>query len=462
MHATLSQCSHQQKRIKYHAKESDIYTFFNLLTSRELLSPVEDYLPEHRERQFPPTETLAMFLSQALNADRSCQRVVNEAAINRLVGGLKPCSTATGGYCKARQRIPLEMISGLARLSGQLITDKVPSQWRWRQRPVRLIDGSSVSMPDTPANQASYPQQGRQQPGLGFPICRFVGITCLSSGAVLDVAIGAFKGKGTDEQTLLRTLLHNFRQGDVVLGDAFYCTYFLLAELQCRGVDAVFEQHGSRKRVTDFRTGKKLGYHDHLVTLSKPKIRPDWMNHEDYQLAPDTITVREMKVGGKILVTTLCCSRDVPKRAVKDLYKSRWHVELDIRHIKTTLGMETLSCKTPEMAVKEIWVYMLAYNLIRLLIAQSAVLADTVPRALSFKHTLQLWLTFNRQQSNGIASEYIPELMRLIAEQRVGNRPGRIEPRAVKRRPKPMPLLTQSRQLARDKVKKYGHPRKLK
>lgn len=458
MHATCSLVRHQQKQIQNHISQSDIYSFFNVLTSDELLSHVERSLPEHRERQFPPTETLAMFLSQALNPDRSCQRVVNEAATNRLLGGLRPCSTSTSAYCRARQRLPLEMVRGLARLTGRLVDERVPSQWRWRHRPVRLIDGSTVTLPDTGANQANYPQQASQQDGLGFPICRFVGITCLASGAVLDVATGRYQGKGADEQTLLRSLLHNLEADDIVLGDALYCSYFLLAELQSKEIDAVFEQHGSRKRRTDFRTGQKLGQRDHLVTYTKPKLQPQWMSDEAYASAPDSLTVRELKVEGKILVTTFCCPKEVPKHAVKDLYKSRWNVELDLRHIKTTLGMETLSCRTPEMAIKELWIYMLAYNLIRLLMAQSAVLTDCLPRTLSFKHTVQLWLSFTRQRLQTDAGEQIAVLMLLIAERKVGKRPGRVEPRAVKRRPKQMPLLMKPREIARAQVERYGHP----
>ena len=161
-------------------------------------------------------------------------------------------------------------------------------------------------------------------------------------------------------------------------------------------------------------------------------------------------------------MTTFCCSRDVPRHVVKDLYKSRWHVELDLRFIKTTLGMETLSCKTPEMATKEFWVYLLAYNLIRLLMAQSALLADCLPRTLSFKHTTQLWMCFRSQAMPGYTDEQVVLLLRLIAQRRVGKRPGRIEPRAVKRRPKAMPLLTEPRELARARVERYGYPARLK
>jgi hypothetical protein len=236
----------KQQIIQTQASNSDSYRFFNLLTDPEMLSMVEELLPDdHRERQFPPTETLSMFLAQALSEDRSCQKVVNDAAIKRLVGGLTLCSTAIGGYCQARQRLPLEMVRTLTRYSGELINCQVPDQWRWHGRRVHLIDGTTVTMPDTAKNQEVFPQQSRQKPGLGFPISRIVGIICLSSGALLNAAIGPCAGKGSGEQTLLRSMLDTFEGGDLVLGDAYFGTYFLLAHLQAKRVDAVFEQFRS-------------------------------------------------------------------------------------------------------------------------------------------------------------------------------------------------------------------------
>ena len=185
------------------------------------------------------------------------------------------------------------------------------------------------------------------------------------------------------------------------------------------------------------------------------------MSAAQYEAAPASVTVRECAVGGKILVTTMSCPKTTPKAALKALYKSRWHVELDIRHIKETMGMNILSCKTPDMALKEIWVYLLAYNLLRLMIAQSALLVDVTPRSISFKHCLQLWL-IGVQNIHILDEDQLYTLMLLMSQQRVGNRPGRIEPRAVKRRPKAFPLLTKPRGQAREDVEKYGHPKKLK
>lgn len=201
------------------------------------------------------------------------------------------------------------------------------TRWGWRGRPVRLVDGTTVPMPDTPANQAAYPQPSSQAPGLGFPLCRLVTLTCLSSGAVLDAAVSPYQGKGHDEQSLLRGLLGQLQTGDVLLGDAFYATYFLLAELKGRGVDGVFEQYGARRRSTDFRRGHRLGKRDHLIELHKPAKCPPWMTQAQFEQAPDTLTVRELQAGGKLLVTTLLCPNQTPKDEVKSLYRQRWHVE---------------------------------------------------------------------------------------------------------------------------------------
>jgi hypothetical protein len=426
-----------------------------------LLDEVEKRLPEHRERLFPPTETLAMFVTQALSADRSCQHIVNQAAVQRMISGLPTCSTQTGGYCRARQRLPLEMVTGLTHFLGQQLDAQLPDPWRWQGRRVRLVDGTTLTMPDTSANQTTFPQQKGQKPGLGFPICRLVGISCLSSGAVLNAAVGRLNGKGGDEQTLLRTIQDTLQAGDVLIGDAFFPTFFFLASMLERDVDVLMEQMGTRKRTTDFRCGRKLGQRDHLRTLEKPKKRPDWLSEEAYQATPSTLTVREFKAGGKIMVTTLTCPKTTSKSALKALYKQRWHVEVDFRNIKETMDMNVLSCKTPDMVIKEIWTHLLAYNLIRLLMVQSALVANLLPREISFKHCLQLWLIWSGKAVFVDADQWLT-LFGLMAQQRVGNRPGRIEPRAVKRRPKAYPLLTVPRPLARDNVRENGHPKKLK
>jgi hypothetical protein len=323
---------------------------------------------------------------------------------------------------------------------------------------VKLTDGTTTLLPDTPENQTEFPQHGQQEPGAGFPLARIVGVISLANGAVLDVAMGPYKGKGTGEHGLFRDLRECFVAGDVMLADSYYCSYFLIADLLSRGVDVLFEQHGAR--ITDFRAGEKLGTRDHVVNWSKP-ARPEWMTQEEFQRYPSELTLREVKVRKKVLVSSFLNPREVCKRDLGKLFLQRWNVELDIRHIKTTLGMDKLSCKHPEMCRKEMWTYMLAYNLIRLLMAQAAVHAGVLPRQLSFKHTLQVWVAWSQRQFLSDAPEDTAALFRLIAQIRVGNRPGRIEPRLIKQRPKPFPRLQTTRRRARANVKKYGRPKRL-
>jgi hypothetical protein len=443
------------------ANHADCHSIFNLLTSDDLLDQVEGLLPDHRERLFPPTETLSMFVAQVFSQDRSCQNIVNQAATKSLVSGRTPCSTHTGGYCKARQRLPLELPQELARFMGQSLEKEIPSSWRWHGRRVRVVDGTSITMPDTGANQSVYPQQGGQKPGLGFPISRLVAVTDLYSGAVLDVAFGRFAGKGSDEQSLLRLLSGLFESGDIILGDAFFPSYIFIAEMLEKGVDILMEQIGGRLRSVDFRLGTSLGKRDHVIKYTKPKEKPAWIDKARFEAIPDTIVVREFKAKGKIFVTTLIDSKIYSKHAVIALYKHRWEIETNIGQIKTILGMNILSCKTPEMIVKEIWVYILGYNIIRLLMAQSAAIISLRPTDLSFKHCLQLWLNY-LQQTATLDEATTVLLLTLMAQQRVGNRPGRIEPRALKRRPKAYPMLMEPRAVARETVRKNGHPKKLK
>jgi hypothetical protein len=412
-------------------------------------------LPEHRERLYPPTLALSMFMGQVLSEDGSCQKAVDSWAAQRAAEGLSVQSINTGAYCRARQRLPLEMLSTLTRYTAQQLSARAQAGWRWRGRSVKLVDGTGILMPDTAANQACYPQLTSQAVGVGSPLARLVGVICLSTGALIDAAMGPFTGKGSSELGLLRKLQAAFSPGDVMLADAFYCNYFLIAALQAAGVDVLFAQNGAR--ITDFRRGERLGARDHRVSWPKPKVRPDWMSREDYAALPEELMLREVKVGKKVLVTTFLCPRSVSKAALGALFRQRWHVELDLRAIKTTLQMAELSCNTPQMNQKELWVHFLAYNLIRLLMAQAAVKAAVHPRTLSFKHTVQLWSEWIARRLCSHQDASVEILFTLIGQLRVANRPGRIEPRARKRRPKPYPWLKVPRAQARSQIAAHGH-----
>ena len=441
-----------RQQISRRAQRVDAVGFFNLLTGPELLEVTEAHLPEHRERLYPPTVALSMVMRQALEADGSCQKAVNGWAAQRRAEGLSVQSVRTG-YCKARERLPVSMVTGLTHAVGELISARAKAGWRWRGRHVKLVDGTGISMPDTPENQECYAQPSSQAAGVGFPLARVVGVICLATGAVIDAAIGPQAGKGNSELGLLRTLGAAFSPGDVMLADALYCNDFLVATMLAAGVDVLFEQNGARH--TDFRRGVSLGARDHLVSWTKSKTRPEWMSAEQYAEFPDELAVREVLVDGQVLVTTLLNPRQVRKSALDRLYARRWNVELDLRNIKTTLGVDVLRCLTPRMVEKELWVHLLAYNLIRLLMAQAALDAGVHPRQLSFKHTVPLWTEWTTYRVDLGADP--DTLFRLIAQLTVGHRPGRIEPRARKRRPKPYPWLKIPRAEAHEQVRRYGH-----
>lgn len=447
----------QHAIIQSKLKQANTLSFFNQLTDYDIFDVLEAHLPEHRERLFPPTETLSMFLNQALSKDSSCQKAVNDSAVMRMNQQLPLCSTTTGAYCKARKRLPTQLIQQLTQHTGQLLHQHTDATWRWKGRHIKLVDGTTVTMPDTLDNQNTYPQQGAQKPGLGFPICRIVGISCLASGALLNANIGRFNGKGGSEQNILREMLNSLNKKDLLIGDAFNGTYSLLCALQHQGVDFLFEKMGQRKRCTDFSEGKPLGSRDHIQTINKPKVRPNWMDEKTFSELPEFICVRELKVDDKVLITSLACPKQHSKDELKQLYRQRWNIELDIRDIKTTMGMEKLTCKTPEMNEKEMWVYFLAYNLIRLAMTRSAEKVNLKPRDVSFKHSLQICLSGISLQTSEASS-----LLTLISQNTVGKRPGRVEPRAVKGRPKPLPLLTKPRHEARREILEKGHPKKLK
>jgi len=346
----------------------------------------------------------------------------------------------------------VELFGRLGRLVGGRLESSSAPSWQWRGRSVKLVDGTTVSMPDTAENQGRYPQHGKQKPGLGFPLARLVGLISLQSGAVLDWAMGPCKGKGTGEDSLFRQLYRSLSRGDIVLGDRYHCSYFTLAELQSRGVDTVTRQHA--RRVTDFRRGERLGKRDHLVTWKRP-ARPEWMDEQAYAQVPAELTVREAKVGQWILVSTLCDARQVSKLELDALYVQRWNIELDFRSIKTVMGMGVLRCQSPQMVQKEVGAFLLAYNLIRAAMAQAAACAKLLPRQLSFmgaKRMISDLLDILRRCAARNLKSMFAHARGVIAFMRLPYRPNRVEPRAVKRRPKPHTLLTEHRDVARAKL----------
>jgi hypothetical protein len=328
------------------------------------------------------------------------------------------------------------------------MVERLPEGWRWHGHRVKLLDGTTVSMPDTPENQEVFPQYPQQKAGLGFPLARIVALICLGSGAVLEWAMGPYHGEESSEQALFRSLVDRLEAGDLLLADRYYCSYWVLAMLKARGVDMLTPQHASR--LYDFRRGQRLGKGDHIVQWKRPP-RPDWMDEPTYATMPEELEMREVRVGGRVLVTTLLDPALAPAELDR-FYQQRWHVELDLRSIKITIGMDILRCKSPEMIRKEVAVHLLAYTLVRAVMAQAAQLGGVLARALSFKSALQLLNAYHHQLrhcAGARACLMISHVLGAMATLQLHQRPGRAEPRAVKRRPKPHRLLTEPRSVAR-------------
>lgn len=395
------------------------------------------------------------FLSQVL-ADgklRSCAAAVARVG-DFLIGlGKNPPSTDTGEYCHARNKLNQKALHDLVVEAAGKIQQAAPQDWLWYGRHVKLVDGFTATMPDTPQNQAEFPQQKSQKPGVGFPIMRVCVIISLAAACMLDAALGPYSGKQTGEPALLRQRLDAFGPGDVALFDRYCCSYLMLALLALRGVDACARLH--QRRPSDFRRGKRLGKYDRLVTWQRPQ-RPAWMDEATYATIPQTLSLRmtrfQIIVPGRrtrtiTIVTTLLDPNEYPAQAIAELYGYRWNVELDIRHIKQTLNLDHLRCKTPAMVRNEFWTTLLAYNLIRRIICTAAMTHHKTPRRISFTRTcatiLAAWSTLSLGQYHPRAMQI---LLQQIASLQTPDRPGRIEPRVLKRRRHRYPLLREPRQ----------------
>ena len=424
----------------------------DVLPKRSLMKWIAEECGHYRQRIYDPLRTLTLFLEQVLGADQSCQDAVARGVSGQVSLGHLPSSLNTAAYCKARSRLALGLIERLGREMGAMLCTQQPQAWRWRDREVKLVDGTTVSMPDTAANQADFPQSRTQKPGLGFPLARLVTIVSLSCGAVLDWAVGPCEGKQTGETALLWKLAQRLQRGDIVIADRYYAGYFLIAMLVQLGVDVVIRQH--QRRHTDFRRGQRLGAKDHLVSWLRLQ-RPSWMDADTYASMPEILRMREVNIGGWTLVTTLVDAKEVSKRDVFELYRARWQIELDLRSIKTSMCMDVLRCKSPQMVKKEIAVHLLAYNLVRAVMAQAAHLGRVLPRQLSFKGALQMLNAFEENLRHcplGRLALRHAHLLAGIAQMKLPHRPGGVEPRALKRRPKPFQLLTEPRQILRARL----------
>ncbi len=433
--------------------------FQKMLPESTIDASVEAENVFYRKRIFSPAVTVWTFLSQMLDKDKTCKNAVSRIIADRAAKGEPIPSADASAYSQARQRLPENAIQSLALQTAQDLEGRVPQQGLWKGRHVQVIDGSTVLMADTPQNQAAYPQHGNQKEGCGFPIARIVGLFSLITGALSNLLIGDWK---THELTLARQLYPTLAPDTVVLGDAIFGSYADFWMLGQYGLDALFQIYGARK--TDFRKGKRLGKEDHLATWTKPKQRPKGLPQEIYDQLPQTLTVRELKwvikrKGFKTrkitLVTTLLDPVEYPKEELGHLFGLRWQVELNLRHLKTTMTMEFLNAKTPQMVRKEIFAHLLAYNLIRSLMWEAGMRHGVDPIRLSFQASIQHLLNFIPklvQAGRNKRRELTDVLLGLIAGEKLPDRSGRYEPRVRKRRPKPFPLMQEPRHILRKKL----------
>jgi hypothetical protein len=416
-----------------------------------------------RRRIYLPWITLSLFLSQVLAADQSCDEAVDRFQSYLNDHGLPPVSPETTSYCDARDRLPERLFWDPVRQAGHAVHERAEAHWHFHGRPVKIVDGSTVVMPDTARNQDEYPQPSSQAEGPGFPIARILVVFSLAVGTVLEAAMGRYEGKRTSELALLRMIIDEFRPGDIVLADRFFCSYWVIAALKARGVDVVMRLH--QRRRADFRCGDRVGRDDHTVLWRKPEEIPEWMSREEYEAMPPWLAIREVRVHVKdktkrvrrlAIATTLLDSRTYPAKEMGGLFRQRWHAELDLRSLKSDMQMGMLRTKGPEMVRKEVAAHLLAYNLIRGVMAEAARGEEIAPRRLSLKgslHTVRSFEAAHLYDPEKIERD-LPRLVRLIGRKRVGDRPDRHEPRAVKRRPKPHPLLRMTRKKAKALIKR--------
>lgn len=429
-----------------------------LLASRlppQLLAPGRAG-PNSRQRLYTPVLSFLSFLDQVLHPERSCREVVRQVQAHyQALPQPRHLDESTSAYCQARARWRLQELVNIRRhLAERTPRHALPVDLP-TVRPLKLVDGTCINAPDTPLNRQAYPQTTDQQPECGFPLLRLVAVFSLQSGALLERQYGPYT---TSENALYQSLWPTFEPDDVILGDRNFGSWGSLASLRCGGVDGIFELHASRNK--DFRHGRRLGPHDRLLTWAKPKNKPANQTPAQWQALPLTQTVRlvrfrlpRLKGGSKkiILVTTLLDCQLWPLQLLAALYARRWQIELFLDDIKTTLHMDRLSCRSPDMVHKELEMHLIAYNLVRSLMGEAAATCHVPLERLSFKGTLDT----ARQYSLVLAQ--IParhqqrrqalyrHMVAVIAADLVPERPGRFEPRCQKRRPKRYPFMKRPR-----------------
>jgi hypothetical protein len=397
--------------------------------------------------------TLWSFIGQVLadGKQRSCNAAVTHATRYCLEHGLEPPGAHSGDYCRARQKLNAAAVKQLACHIAQTLSHASPDCWLWLGKRVKLVDGFTFTMPDTPDNQRVFPQSGSQKPDLGFPIARTCAVLSLDCACIEAIAIGPYAGKNASEMALLRQVIGIFKPGEVLLADRYFCSFWILAMLKSHGVDVCMRLHQLRN--PDLSKVQWLGENDYIDTWYRPQ-KADWMSQELYDSIPQQMPIRivmleaieNSRVESLDIVTTFLNPKEYPASDIARLFGYRWNVELDIRGIKQSLNLDHVRCKSPQMVERELWTTLLAYNLVRWVCAQAAMVHDKLPRQMSFTAGCNVLLSqWMMPPDKSIRQTLGRHNLFQIACNEVADRPGRIEPRVVKRRPKPYPLMTKPR-----------------
>jgi len=432
----------------------------------ELIPPdlLESLSKTQRRRMFSNPVIFWSWLSQILEQNDSCSAAVSRVQAWCLENGLPVPSSETTAYCKARVRLSQEFITAVHQHVIGKMERCVRCEDLYRGLTVKSVDGSSVQLMDTGANQLRYPQPSGQKEGCGFPVMKFVGVLNHAHGCWETHLTSPLSEK---DFVTMRRLISHFGPDTLLLADRGFCSYEIIARLLANGCHSLMRLHQMREKGFTLRKGKRLSENERLVTWIKPASKPKTteLNDAEWEQLPATLAMRlivfwyEDRDGAMkkmVLATTLLDNKTYDWIELGELYAIRWDIELRLRDVKTTLGMEALNVKTPAMARKSLAIALLGFNIVKATCRRSVRNHPEKWKLISFKGALdaiksvQSLFTAAVLKSKKRFAQLTDQMLALVSTKRIEVRPGRWEPRMKKKRPKPYPFLDRPRQTYKD------------